>query len=194
MEFDRVFLGSDGTSSIVSFCFLEDAAIKKIKASLLHELFQMQLRFSFVYKKYHSFLLMIPLKLYLVTFFGRCVQGWVRWGFSFFFSILASTKVEFILDSATMHSRVKRWLWMRQAWSLFKPCKQPPLLLIAFSPPQSRDQGLMEFLHQSSIAFLVFGRSSPFSRLCGVQRPSQQMARKKHDAEKAKSSVYARCF
>ena len=66
---------------------------------------------------------------------------------------------------------------------MYKPCKQ--LLLIAFIPPQSRDQCSMELLHQSSIAFVVFGRSSPFSRLCGVQRPSQQMVRKKQDAEKA---------
>ena len=120
------------------FCFLEDAAIKKIEASLLHELFQIQLRFSFVYKNHHPFLLMIPFNVDLVTFFGQYVQGWVHWGFSFYFSILVSTKKEFILYSATLHSRAKRCLWMWQAWSLFKPCRQPLLLLIAFIHPQTR--------------------------------------------------------
>ena len=158
------------------FCFLEDAAIKKIEASLVHELFHIQLRFSFVHKNYHSFLQMIPFNVDLVTFFGQCVQRWVHWGFSFYFSILVSTKIEFTLYSATLHSRAKRWLWRWQAWSMCKPCVQPLLLLIAFIPPQSRDQGSMELLHRSSIAFLVFGR--PFSRLCGVQRPSQQTVRK----------------
>ena len=172
------------------FCFLEDAAIRKIESSLVHELFHIQLRFSFVHKNYHSFLRMIPFNVDLVTFFGQYVQGWVHRGFSFYFSILFSTEIEFILYSDTLHSRAKRWLWMWQARSMYKPCKKPLLLLIAFIPPQSRDQGLMELLHRSSIACLVFGRSSPFGRLCG----GQQMVRKKQDAEKAKSSVYARCF
>ena len=130
------------------FCFLEDSPIQKIEVSFLHELFHIQLCFSFANKNFHSFLLMIPFIVDLITSFGQFVRGWIHWGFIFYFNIPVGNKTRFILYFATLHSRAIRRPSMTQASRLFKACEQPLLWRIAFIHPQSRDEGLLELTHQ----------------------------------------------
>ena len=158
----RIFLLNSSLISTVSlwsqwyifqrmFCFLEDSPIKKLEVSFLHQLFHIQLCCSFANKNFHSFLLMTPLIVDLVTSLGQYVQGWIHRRFIFYFNILVGTKIVIIAYFATLHSRAKHWPSMSQASRLYKACEQPLLWHIALIHPQSRDEGLMELMHRSSI-------------------------------------------